>query len=138
MLTPVASVLLRNSKTGELAIASNNSINVNSLGKEMIQNKSESVLIYDIMINNQPVTHGNKSSINYNPDLFGSYLLKFYFETPSLTLAYYLDLYVDLVVSVKDHEIYDLNTKLIFNGEGLLNNQRITSNYVVTEPGITS
>ena len=135
MLTPVASVLLRNSKTGELAIASNNSINVNSLGKEMIQNKSESVLIYDIMINNQPVTHGNKSSINYNPDLFGSYLLKFYFETPSLTLAYYLDLYVDLVVSVKDHEIYDLNTKLIFNGEGLLNNQRITSNYVVTEPG---
>lgn len=135
LVTPVASVIMMNDQTGQLAIAQNNSVNAVSLGKETIENNNDSIYDYDITINNQRITHQEASKLSFNPDVFGSYLLKYYFDTPSLTFVYYLDLYVDLVVSVKDHETYDLNTKLIFNGEGLLNNQRINSNYKVTEVG---
>lgn len=135
LVTPVPATIMMNNQTGQLAIAQNNSVNAYYLGKDIIDDKLDSIYEYQVLINNQVVRHSEGSMLSYNPELFGSYLLKYYFDTPSLTLAYYLDLYVDLAVSVKDHQTYDLNTKLTFNGEAILNNQRITSNYVVKEPG---
>lgn len=121
-----------------VSICDNYIIRINNLGTSKIYDQTTTPYDYEILLNGQKIEHSSKSKIEYNVNLYGEYMLFLYFEDEKFDFCYYLDIYVDPNISVEDGKIYDTNTKITFNGQGTLNNQRISSGYTAKEPGIYS
>jgi len=88
-----------------------------------------------IYINDDLAMLTDKSNLSYNPKQFGRYEVFLYYTGKYFDFAYYDNLTVMSNVSVKTNEIYDLNLKLTFNGEGLLNDMHIDSGFVIKDVG---
>lgn len=77
----------------------------------------------------------NKSIMNFDVNVHGSYNVVFYFSHNKMDVALYGFVNVEPYVNVKHNETYDNNLKLTFTGTGVLNDYKIESGYVITTPG---
>lgn len=104
---------------------------------ENIDIKIDSDIVYPTLyINGKEVLiDQNKSDINYDTDLFGKYLNYYYYTNENVDVIVYGNITVLPNINVKQEEIYDNNFCLQFNGDGFLNNYKITSGYQITTPG---
>lgn len=119
-----------------VSICENYIIRVNNLGTTNIYDNTTTPYDYEISLNGKKVKHSAQSKIEYNENLFGKYTAYFFFECEKFDFGYYQDIYVDPYISVEDGKTYDMNTQITFNGQGFLNNKKITSGYIIDEPGI--
>ena len=90
----------------------------------------------EMFINNEIVSLSNKSSILTNKDNFGKYHNIYVYETNDLLVAYMKEEYIQVEVSVINNETFDKKFKIIFNGVGYLNGQKIESGFVIDKVGV--
>lgn len=111
-------------------------VKVNNFGNNNVNNMHTPKDNYQIFFDGLSVYH-NKDLTNINIDYrkFGKYLNKYYFNDSKILLVYNREFNVLPNVSIQDHQKYDTFVKLTFNGDGLLNNQAITSGFQVERPG---
>lgn len=76
-----------------------------------------------------------KSFLEYDSNYFGYYPVTYYYSGDTLDLCYTTNLQVLSNPSIIMNGIHDTNLILTFNGEGYLNNQLISSGYVICEEG---
>lgn len=87
------------------------------------------------VINGQKGTLCDKSKINKDYNVFGLYKDVYVYETAFALYASFTDKYIEPNVSIIDNEVFDLNTKLTFNGVGTLNGRKVESGSYVSEEG---
>lgn len=87
------------------------------------------------VINGQKGTLCDKSKINKDYNVFGLYKDVYVYETAFALYASFTDKYIEPNVSIIDSEVFDLNTKLTFNGVGTLNGRKVESGSYVSEEG---
>lgn len=88
-----------------------------------------------IIINGEKANLSNLSKINNEYLSFGNYQNIYVYESTNALFANYENKYVEPDVSIIDGEIFDINTKLTFNGVATLNGRKIESGSFVTEEG---
>lgn len=76
-----------------------------------------------------------KSVIPNKLQLFGSYPVRYFFTSKNVIFSFSDTFYFLPYTNIIDHETYDINTCLTFNGKATLNQYKIENGYVVTEPG---
>lgn len=76
-----------------------------------------------------------KSIIPTNPLVYGSYPVRYVFNSPSADVIFQDDIYFMPYTSLKNNETYDVNTMIFFNGKATLNNYQIENGYLLTTPG---
>lgn len=87
------------------------------------------------VINGQKGTLCDKSKISKDYNVFGLYKDVYVYETAFALYASFTDKYIEPNVSIIDNEVFDLNTKLTFNGVGTLNGRKVESGSYVSEEG---
>lgn len=129
---------------GDINIINNNSyenvtmhhIRVKHFGNDTINNKNTIFNNYEIYFDGLRIYHDESlTNIDIDYSKFGKYLNRYYFSSPSMMLIYNREFNVLPNVSIQDYQKYDTFVKLTFNGEGLLNDQAITSGFQVKTPG---
>lgn len=112
------------------------SIKVNNFGANQIKSKDDSLSLTSVYIEGKKVeVDQNKSILNVDYNLFGTYDVLYYFSGNELDLMYKKDVIVSNNISVSNNNTYDLNTILTFNGRGLLNNESIIPGYTLDKCG---
>lgn len=76
-----------------------------------------------------------KSIIPSYPSIYGSYPVKYIFNSPHTDVIFQDNVYFMPYTSLKNNEIYDVNTMIFFNGKATLNNYQIENGYLITTPG---
>lgn len=76
-----------------------------------------------------------KSIIPSNPSIYGSYPVKYVFNSPHTDVIFQDEVYFMPYTSLKNNETYDVNTMIFFNGRATLNNYQIENGYLITTPG---
>lgn len=66
---------------------------------------------------------------------FGHYQDKMIYKDEDIILIYNYNYFVRDEINIKNNEIYDKGIVLIFNGKGYLNDQEISSGYVINDVG---
>lgn len=89
----------------------------------------------DVYINNQKINLSEKSIINTDFNVFGLYKNIYVYESEDIIFSYQEDIFIEPNVSVIDHETFDNNLKLTFNGKGYLNGNIVQNGYIISEPG---
>ena len=87
------------------------------------------------VINGQKGTLCDKSKISKDYNVFGLYKDVYVYETAFALYASFTDKYIEPNVSIIDNEVFDLNTKLTYNGVGTLNGRKVESGSYVSEEG---
>ena len=77
----------------------------------------------------------NKSKLNFDINTHGLYDVTFYFSHYKMDVALYGFITVDPYININNGETYDKNLRLTFTGQGMLNDLKIESGYVVSTPG---
>ena len=77
----------------------------------------------------------DKSKLNYDVNTHGTYDVTFYFTHNKMDVALYGFINVEPYINIKNNETYDKNLKLIFTGQGVLNDHIIETGYIITKPG---
>lgn len=72
---------------------------------------------------------------NLETDVYGIKKVCSVFKTSKLDLVYSIDINILLISNIKEGEVFDLNTKVYFNGVGYLNNELIENEYELTKEG---
>lgn len=90
---------------------------------------------YELLINGKNSRHSKQSNLDYNKNLFGSYLLDYYF----IDSFYYLhSIEIDLMpfIGVLENQVYDLN--VIINGNAVvrINGEKVSLPYTIEKEGI--
>lgn len=112
------------------------SIKVYNFGVNQIKSKDDSLSLTSVYIEGKKVeVDQNKSILNVDYNLFGTYDVLYYFSGNELDLMYKKDVIVSNNISVSNNNTYDLNTILTFNGRGLLNNESIIPGYTLDKCG---
>lgn len=111
-------------------------IEIKNFGNRVIYTRESNIHDYEIKINGQNrILNEERSNIKYNTHLFGNYSCYYFFSTDTVDICYQQDIIVVSNSSVKKNQVYDLYTKISFNGLGLLDGKEIYSGYVITEEG---
>jgi hypothetical protein len=89
---------------------------------------------YKYLINGNIIKHDEKSQLEYNSNLFGNYLMKYYFDD---VFEYYVHKVTKVMpfIGAIDQENYDLGLTISGNGTLYVNNMLIENNYVFNETG---
>ena len=112
------------------------SIKVYNFGVNQIKSKDDSLSLTSVYIEGKKVeVDQNKSILNVDYNLFGTYDVLYYFSGNELDLMYKKDVIVSNNISISNNNTYDLNTILTFNGRGLLNNESIIPGYTLDKCG---
>ncbi|MCM1513866.1 MAG: hypothetical protein NC090_02650 [Anaeroplasma bactoclasticum] len=129
--------------TIDLVLASPNSLSVHHIVFLYMQYKSNqqissfASLDYPILYTNQEVhTIDEKlSQLPLNKHIFGDYDICYVFLTQNLEIAFLDRIRILPQINLANQETYDINTELIFNGRGYLNNRIIPSGYTIENEG---
>ena len=76
-----------------------------------------------------------KEVVELDTSVFGTYKQNVIYHYHNLDIYTYQDLVIALNVSIVDKGIYDREIKLLFNGEGYLDSEKINNGYVLNEEG---
>ena len=119
-----------------LSVYSLNSINAKLFAIEEIYSIDDDILKTDIYINGESAYLDlDKSNLCYDINLYGKYNGTYYFINEKIDIIYQQDINVLPNVSLLPNNVYDLHTKITFNGRGVLNDKEISSGYIINEPG---
>lgn len=130
--------------SNELLFIDEDSIYVNKINNAIFKELNQKIMITSfndlifptLFVNGQKINiDKKKSSIEYDINVFGTYLAYYYFTTPEVDIVVFGDIVVMPKINVNQNEIYDNNFALIFNGDAFLNNYKIMSGYTITTPG---
>lgn len=131
-------------QSNELLFIDDNGIYVNTINNAIFKELNQEVMITSckdfvspiLFVNGQKINiDENKSFVEYDINVFGTYLAYYYFTTPDVDVIVFGDVVVLPRINVNQNEIYDNHFDLVFNGDAFLNNYKIMSGYTITTPG---
>lgn len=85
-----------------------------------------------IYINNNFV---GTTGLNKQEEKFGEYFYKSYFNEENISLILKSEYYEPFYSNIKNNELYDVFTEILFNGDGLLNDVEFSSGERILNPG---
>ena len=102
-----------------------------------IKKYNYSVLIKDNYLynGNNAVFDENKSLTKINKNIFGTYILTYYYDFETYDVVVQKKEKVDLDTNIWENNCYDVGVKIYFNGIGKLNNELIDENTHILTPG---